>query len=195
MEYPLTMTFKIMALAPQIYVRDASGNSVCYIKQKLLRLKEKVEVFRDDSRSDLLCEINADRMIDFSARYQVTDPGGRVICVIGRKGMRSLWKACYQIENDEGELIAEIREENGWVKVLDSLVQGIWIVGSFVGYFFNPSYLITDHAGQEIMRLKKQPAFWEGLFSLEKLQETDTAQELSLVMGTLMMVLLERKRG
>jgi len=195
MQYPLTMTFKIMALAPQIYVRDASGNSVCYIKQKLLRLKEKVEVFRDDSRSDLLCEINADRMIDFSARYQVTDPEGRVICVIGRKGMRSLWKVFYQIENDQGQLIAEIKEENVWVKVLDSLFQRIAIVGSLMGYFFNPSYLITDHDGQEIMRLKKQPAFWEGLFSLEKLQETDTVQELSLVMGTLMMVLLERKRG
>jgi hypothetical protein len=38
MNHPLTMTFRILALAPQVHVRDATGATVCYVRQKLLRL-------------------------------------------------------------------------------------------------------------------------------------------------------------
>jgi len=59
MNHPLTMTFRILALAPQVHVRDATGATVCYVRQKLLRLKEHVEVFADESQSRLLYEIRA----------------------------------------------------------------------------------------------------------------------------------------
>ena len=49
MKYPLSLSFKIMAMAPQIYVRDATGEIVCYVKQKMFRLKEVVSVFRDQN--------------------------------------------------------------------------------------------------------------------------------------------------
>ncbi len=65
--YPIKMTFKILALAPQIYVTDAAGNSVFYVKQKLFKLKENIQVFRDESQSQLLFTIQADRIIDWSA--------------------------------------------------------------------------------------------------------------------------------
>jgi hypothetical protein len=76
MNHPLTMTFRILALAPQVHVRDATGATVCYVRQKLLRLKEHVEVFADESQSRLLYEIRADRMIDFSATYRFAAAAG-----------------------------------------------------------------------------------------------------------------------
>ena len=74
--YPIKMTFKLLALAPQIYVTDAHGNSVFYVRQKLLAFKENVKVYRDDSQSQLLFEIQADRIIDWSAKYHIRDAGG-----------------------------------------------------------------------------------------------------------------------
>ena len=67
MNYPLQLTFKLVALAPQLKVTDASGATVCYVRQKMFRLKESVEVFADETRTEKLCEIRADRIIDFSA--------------------------------------------------------------------------------------------------------------------------------
>ena len=44
------MTFKILALAPQIQARDAGGALLCYVWQKLFRLKEAVTVYRDEAQ-------------------------------------------------------------------------------------------------------------------------------------------------
>mgnify|MGYP000594785739 CR=1 FL=1 len=51
MNYPLNLSFKIVAIAPQIYVSDAQGGSVCFVKQKLFKLKEDIIVFSDSSKA------------------------------------------------------------------------------------------------------------------------------------------------
>ena len=43
MKYPLNLKCKIIAISPQIYVTDSDDNSVLYVKQKFLKLKEHVE--------------------------------------------------------------------------------------------------------------------------------------------------------
>jgi hypothetical protein len=50
-QYPLSFSFKIIALAPQASARDATGQEILYVKQKLLRLKEKICVFADAGQS------------------------------------------------------------------------------------------------------------------------------------------------
>ena len=194
MQYPLSMTFKIMALAPQIYVHDANGDSVCYVKQKLLKLKEAVNVFSDSTQQNLLCQIKADRIIDFSAKYQFEDAQGNPFGTVGRKGAKSIFKAHYDVMKD-GQPVMNITEDNGWVKVLDATVGELPIIGMFTGYFFNPSYTLETLDGQEVMRLKKEPAFLEGKFTLEKFMDLDEETELQCLMSFLMMTLLERKRG
>lgn len=195
MNYPLQLSFKLVALAPQIFVRDAAGADICYVKQKMLKLKEAVQVYSDSTRSKLLCEIKANKVIDFSATYNFTDPSGNLFGAVRRKGMRSIFKAHYQVMNGD-EVIANIHEENGWIKVLDGIVGGIPIIGAFAGYFFNPSYLATREGDSApLVRTKKQPALWEGKFSIEKLTDLDESDELRLLMAFLMMLLLERSRG
>ena len=97
MNYPLTMTFKILAVAPQIFVRDANGTEIMYVKQKLFKLKEAINIFSDQSQSHQLYAIKADRIIDFSARYNFSDNQGLTLGAVKRRGMRSLWKASYDI--------------------------------------------------------------------------------------------------
>ena len=195
MNYPLELSFKIAAFAQQIRVKDAAGSPVCYVRRKIMKLKEVVEVFTSEDRSNKLCEIKADKVIDFSATYRFTDESGRNFGAIQRKGMRSLWKSHYLLSvNDEVDM--ELHEENPWAKVMDSLLGEVPIVGMFTGYMFHPSFLITRaDTGEEVLRIKKQPAFFEGKFTLEKLGEFDQADELRLLMSVLMMVCLERRRG
>jgi len=195
MKFPLQLTFKIIALAPQLKVTDADGATVCYVRQKIFKLKERVEVFTDESRTHKLCDIAADRIIDFSAKYVFEDPATGPFGAVRRKGMRSIWKAHYEILDHETPEMA-IHEENAWVKVMDSFFSEIPILGAFGGYFFNPSYLVSRlDNGQELVRIQKQPAFWEGRFTLEQLTDFDEGDELRVVLSVLMMILLERGRG
>ncbi len=195
MQYPLSFTFKLLALAPQIYVKDAGGNWVCYVKQKLFKLKENIKVFADDSQTTLLCEISADRVIDWSACYRITDAEGNSLGSVRRQGMKSLWKASYEIADANDQPLATIREENAFVKVLDHLFTRLPFVGVLSGYVFHPKYLVRDAQDQPLMRLTKRPALFEGKFELEKLQEMDSVAELSTIMSLLMMTLLEKRRG
>jgi uncharacterized protein YxjI len=194
MNFPLELSFKKVALNPQVKVSDAAGNLVLYTKQKAFKLKEAVTVFADVEQTRPLYTINADRVLDFNAKYNIADAWGNQIGAVARKGRKSLWRAQYEVMDGGGQPMT-IQEENGWVKVGDALFGEIPILGIFSGYVFNPSYLLMNAAGAPLMRLSKQPAFLEGKFRIEKLAELSEPDETRAVLSFLMMVLLERRRG
>lgn len=195
MEYPLSLSFKVLALAPQISVTDARGNLVFYVKQKLMKLKESVTVFADAEQTEPLYYLNADQVIDFSARYHFADADGTTVGAVQRRGMKSLWRAHYDIL-DGDRTISQIREANPWVKVADGLLGEVPILGMLTGYLFHPAYRVTKADGVSVMRLEKQRAFLETKFTITKQQADLTPhEETQVVLSLLMMVLLERKRG
>jgi hypothetical protein len=194
MQYPITLTFKILAFGQRITATDANGDVIMFIKQKMFKLKEKVEIYNDVKQSDLIFRIEADRMIDFSANYHFTDAVGNDWGAVRRKGMRSLWAAHYQIMQ-EGAIDMEIREESPMKKVLESILGEIPILGLFAVYLLNPSYIVMRPDGTELLRLTKKPAVFEGKFILEKLNEMPEDDELRSLMALIMLVLLERGRG
>lgn len=195
MNYPIELSFKILAIASQIYVRDANGSLIGYVKQKLFKLKEDINVFADEGQTQHLYNIKADRVIDFSAKYNFTDAQGRSIGSIRRKGMRSIFKANYEIFDASGNHVMHINEENGWIKVIDAVAGELPIVGMFTGYFFNPSYLVSRMDNAPVARLQKQPAFFEGKFQLTPLTQLAGDEESLVVLSLLTMTLLERARG
>lgn len=197
LRYPLTLSFKILALASQASVTDADGRGVLYVRQKLLKLREHVEVFADATRGERLADIRANKVIDWSARYRITDAAGSEIGSVGRRGWKSLWRAHYEAFNPGAQAPDYVlREEDPWVKVADSLLSAIPVVGMMSGYFCHPRYLATRAAdGAPAMRMTKQAAFWEGRFRFDKLAELGPREELNLLLSFLMLVLLERSRG
>ena len=197
--YPIKMTFKIMALAPHIYVTDAAGNSVFYVKQKLFKLKENVQVFRDDTQSQLLFTIQADRIIDWSAKYHIRDAAGNELAAIKRHGMKSMWRARYDVlRGDQPEF--EVAEKSVFTRFMDGMFGEIPVLGMFTGYVFNPTYLITHasgpKAGQLAMEITKKPSFLARNFWMQlhdqQLPEIDQAK---IILSMLMVALLERMRG
>ena len=196
MNFPLDLRFKILAFAPQATVTDASGQQICYLKQKLFRLKEKVEIYSDSSRTNLVATITANKVLDWSARYTFHDAEGNEIGSVGRRGMRSIWKAHYDVFNP-GDNVAdfEIREENPWAKVADSVFGEIPVLGFLTGFLFHPSYLASRADGTGAVRLKKVPAFLEGKFIISKLSDVTPREEMNLLLSYMMVNLLERKRG
>lgn len=195
--FPLKLSFKIAALAPQIYVRDASGNEILYVRQKILKLKDKIRVFADSSQTNQLYEIDADRVLDWSARFTFTDTQGRVLGAVGRLGAKSLWRATYEVADAAGRQIFLIEEENPWVKVLDRLLEEIPILGMFTGFFFNPRYDVkrTD-TGQIALRLSKRRSLLGSEFEItNEAGQLPDDEEVAVVLAVLIMTLHERHRG
>lgn len=194
-QFPVKLTFKIGTLSNDFVAQDAAGNTIVYVRQKLLKLIEEVQVFNNESRSELMYTIRANRWIDFTATYTFTNRQSYEIGRIVRKGWASLWKAHYEIYDDKQQLDVAVREENPWAKVFDSMLGEIPFLGLLTGYLFHPSYIVTRPNGTAVVRLKKETSFFGRIFTIEKLAEFESGEEERILLGLMMMILLERQRG
>lgn len=193
--FPLDLTFRITTLSNDFSVTDASGVTVAYVRQKMLKLIEEVHVYTDDTRSQLLCTINANKWLDFSASYAFTDASGKAVGRVARKGWASLWRANYEIFDGNDANVLYIKEENPWAKVFDNIMSEIPGLGLLTGYFFHPTYAVTRQDGTAVVRLSKVNSFFGRKFKVTKLAEFEHDEEERTVLGLMMMILLERRRG
>lgn len=196
LNYPLDFKFKISTLSSDFNITDKSGNYVAYVRQKMFKLKEDVIVFNDESKSKELFRIRANQWIDFNASYTIQSlETGKNFGRLARKGMKSLWKAKYDIMDENDQYKYSISEDNGWTKVFDNIIGEIPIIGMFTGYFLNPSYSVKDSNGQVLFRLKKMPSLIGRRFQLDRLVDILDEDESLIILSYLMMVLLEKSRG
>jgi len=194
-KFPLSFEFKIGTLANDFTCKDAEGDTVAYVKQKMFKLKEDIQVFEDESKSNMIYRVRADKWLDWSTAYQFTDSDGTNIGKIARKGWASLWKANYNIIDADDNHQYNIQEESGWVKVMDGMLGEIPVIGMFTGYLFNPKYLVTDLNGNLVARIVKEPSMWGRRFSVSKEGQFGDTDDDRVVLGLMMLILMERRRG
>lgn len=195
MSYPLTLRFKRIAIARQVRVEDGSGSLLMYVKMKAFRLREAITIYGDEAQTRPLYHINADRVIDFSATYHITDASGATLGSIRQQGMRSIWRTRYDIGR-AGASVFEMREENPWAKVGDALLGEIPGVNLLAGYVFNPKYLLTTADGAPVLRATKRPSLFEALFEIDRLETPLTSDDERLALiATVTAIILEKNRG
>lgn len=105
--------FKLFGAAFHIYAED--GSLLAYSKQKAFKLKEDIRVYSDESMSDELLLIQADRVIDFSASYTVIDSrAGEHVGSLRRKGWSSLFRDSWEILDADGVVRGKVLEDSSW---------------------------------------------------------------------------------
>jgi len=189
LNYPLTLSFKLLALNPQVKVADAAGQTVLYVKEKAFSLKVNINVYADEAQQQQLYHIQADKVLGMNIPFSITTPVGVLVGKVQRPTMASMWKATYQISDATGQEIGVLHEENPWLKLLDSALSDI----PFIHMFINPGYLV-ELRGQPALYLKKQPSMMDRSFRLEKRAELAEADERLLLAATLLAMMMERMR-
>jgi len=195
LQFPLDLTFKISTLSNDFVTQDANGITVAYVRQKMLKLIDEIQVYTDESRSQLIYTIKANQWLDFSASYAFTDAKGKDIGRVARKGWASLWKANYDIFDEQQIKQLFVREENPWAKVFDTLLSEVPFLNLLTGFFFHPTYSVARPDDTKIARLSKVSSFFGRKFVIEKLAEFEKGEEERILLGLMMMILLERRRG
>ncbi|MGV6861567.1 MAG: hypothetical protein ACWA41_07330 [Putridiphycobacter sp.] len=193
--YPLTFTFKIGTLSNDFTATDNAGKTIAYVRQKMFKLKEDIQVFDAEDKKNQIYRIAADRVIDFNAAYSFFNQDDIQLGKVGRKGAKSLLKAHYNIfcENDNNDY--RIEEENPWAKVGDAVLSEIPLVGILTGYFFNPRYVVKDNNDQIVARFSKEKSFFGRRFKLEEVGKFKPGDDERVLLSLMMMSLLERRRG
>ncbi len=194
-EFPLSFTFKLGTLANDFVAKDTNGATLAYVRQKMFKFKEAVQVYNNESKANVLYTINANKVIDWSASYFFADNTGQTIGHVGRKGFKSLWKAHYEIFDEKGESDFLIQEENPMAKVFDVLLSEIPLLGLLTGLLFNPKYGVKNSKGETVVRLSKKASLFGRKFEVEKLGELNPGDDERILLSLMMMSLLERRRG
>lgn len=195
LKFPIHFSFKIGTFANDFTAKDVDGRTVAYVKQKLFKLKEAITIYSDENKTRVDYTIAANQWLDFSAAYAFKDAKGTSIGKVARKGWSSIWKANYEIIDQNDKLQYRVSENNPWVKVLDSVVGEIPVLGFFTGYMFHPTYNVTNLRDEVIVKLKKQPSFFGKEFKLELVKPIDNDDDERIMLGLMMLILLERRRG
>jgi uncharacterized protein YxjI len=196
LSFPLNFKFKITTLSNDFVISDNLENTIGYVRSKIFKLKDDVLVYTNESKTKELYRIKANQWIDFNASYTINDLANNTkIGRLSRKGMRSFWRASYEIYDQDENKKFHISEKNPWVKIWDSIFNDIPVIGVFTGYVFNPSYVVKDNNGKEIFELKKMPSLFGRRFQLNRIAMTNSQDETNIVLSLMMMVLLERNRG
>lgn len=194
-KYPIQFEFKIGTLANDFTAKDADGRTIAYVRQKMFKLKEAIQVFSDETKSNVIYTIDADRVLDFNAAYGFKNENGEHVGKVGRKGAKSILKAHYNIFDVDSNLDYVINEENPWAKVFDAMLTEIPLLGMFTGYFFNPKYVVKDQSENVIARFSKEPSFFGRRFKLEEVGTFKPGDDGRILLSLMMMSLLERRRG
>lgn len=195
MNYPLSVSFKLLTLLSQLTVTDVSGNTVCYLKRKL-SWKEKITIFTDSGQTQPLFYIEGNKAIAVSPVYTFTDAAtGKELGTVTCNGWKSIWNIDYQIRPAglENATLA-IDEENPWIKVIDHIVGEIPVIGLATSFLFHPAYLVK-RGDTKVLRLVKKPSFFESKFELEKHGELSKDEETLALLGLLVMILAAKNRG
>lgn len=195
--YPLTIHFRLIAVAPRVSVKDADGNEILYIEQKLFALREAVKVFNNAQDKKLLYTMKANQVIDFGAKYIIRDAKDKELGSVQQAGVRSLLQASYTLADSHDKQLFQIIQTNPLMAILDSLISIIPFAELLTNFILNPTYTLSKHNEKEsIMQMKKKPSFFEASFQITKPEQQMTKdQELLVLLSYLMIVQLERNRG
>lgn len=105
--------FKLLGAGFTITTLD--GQPLAGSEQKAFRLKEDIRVHEGAVGGPELLRIKADRIVDFSAAYQVTDAQtGEHIGTLRRKGWSSLLRDSWEILDASGVVRGKLTEDSAW---------------------------------------------------------------------------------
>lgn len=198
-QYPLQIRFKLIALSPKFSITDKSNNEIMYIEQKLMAIRENIKIFNNQTEKNQVYNIKTPQIIDFGAQYYFyngtdqTTPLGS----IKQEGLKTITKATYHIFDKLNNLKFTLTETDPWVRLIDFLFTQIPILGMFSGYLFHPTYDVKlKETGQVVMKLTKEPSFFERQFRIDVLDTNITPEnEISCLLGIIMMIQLQKGRA
>ena len=106
---------KVLALTGQYWIEDHAGTQLGYSKQKLLRFKEDIRVYADDSMTRELFQIRQTQILDIWGTFAIVDSATNAILgYVRRRALTSSFIADeWEMRDPYNNLVGEIKESTG----------------------------------------------------------------------------------
>lgn len=114
---PVINRYEVVDLGPD----GKEGGLLGLVEQKRFSFKEKVTLFADETRDEVLATMQADRVLDAAASYRIADADGTALAVLRKMFKKSLLRSTFELEFQGRKLAG--RERSGAVAVLRRISQ------------------------------------------------------------------------
>lgn len=133
---PLVNQYAIYQAGPD----DTKGTMVAFAQQKRFAFKEAFTMYADDSKQQISFIVKARQVLDFGARYDVTDADGKTLGTIGKAFKSSLLRSTWHIfaPGIEDKPLLVIQERSQALAIF----RRVW---DFVPYIGDIPFLLKYH--------------------------------------------------
>ena len=177
---------KVLALTNQYWIEDQTGNQLGYTRQKMLRLKEDIRIFADESMTRELFQIRQQQILDVWGTFAVVDSGSNALLgYIRRRALTSTFVADeWEIRDPANNLVGEIKESTG---------RGLarkWIPGGGL----IPERLTMTLGGQPVAYINQQFKIVGDIWEIDCQNLPATFDRRVFIGGVILMGMIERAR-
>ncbi len=177
---------KVVAIANQYWIEDGRGTQLGYSRQKILRIKEDIRIFADDSMTNEVFRIKQANIGDAWGTFAVIDSATEA-CVgkLRRKALKSgLFADEYFILDSMDNQIGRISERAGRATMRR------WMPGGGLV----PEQVVVEFNGQEVAEIKQQFKVIGDSWEVDCSRVPANFDRRTLLAAMLMMGMVERDR-
>jgi hypothetical protein len=151
-------------------------------EQKAFKLKEDIRVNDGTPGGAELLQIKADRIVDFSACYKVTDSQtGEHVGTLRRKGWSSLFRDSWEILDAEGIVRGKVLEESAWKAFFRRTVEAVSL--------FMPQSFLVEIDGQVVATMRQNFNVFIPKFDVDLSLDTEGMLPRPLALATVVLLL------
>ncbi len=176
---------KVFALANQYWIEDGRGTVLGYTRQKMLRLREDIRIYADESMVQELFVIHQEQVLDAWGTFAVVDTA-RNVCVgkIRRNIMSSFLADEYFLLDPFGQTIGRVYEESG-----RGLLRKYIPMGGLV-----PERVRVEVLGQQVAEIRQQFRVIGDEWDVDCARIPPQLDRRVLLAGMILMGMVERER-
>lgn len=149
-------------VSTNVYEVSVGGVRAAWVRQKIMALRERLEIWTDESKSTLVCAVQGRAVLEARGTYGVTGGAGEPLGVLKKQFGRSLLRSTWHVEAADGTLVASVTETSlavALVRRAKGLLDLVPVVGWVLSLLPLPipiAFTWTDPAtGAEIGRYRR----------------------------------------
>lgn len=176
---------KVIALTNQYWIEDWSGKTLGYSRQKLIRIKEDIRVFTDESMSAEIFRIQQENIMDSWGTFSIIDSSTGSVVGKLRRSLASnyVWDE-YQLLDANGKQFGKIAERAG-----RGLTRKFVPFGNLV-----PQHMCLEVNGQLVCEIKQQFKIVGDTWEVDLSAMPGYLDRRIILASMLMMGMVERER-
>ena len=177
---------KVIAIANQYWIEDSRESVLGFARQKIIRIKENIPVFADESMRQEIFKIQQDQVMDMWVTFSVVDSAtGACVGKIRREALSSgVYKDQYQLLDAAGRQVGRVAERSG-----RGLARKYLPGGNLV-----PERLVVEFYGQEVAEIKQQFKIIGDIWEVDCSRVPPGFDRRTLLSSMLLMGMIERDR-